>query len=394
LALAVGALAALFVLWYGFTSVQESLAGYQKKLETAQAEVRNRRMTVTKGNRAAQKIAHWEEQSLPKNTEKAQSLYQKWLLDLVQKHKLTDGNVVNLSGRSVKGVFHQFTFKVKGRAGLAQVTRLLHDFYSVDRLHRVRLLRLKPLDDSTDLDVDLQVEVLALAGAPDMNQLKNTPSKRLAHGTADAYVKAITERNIFGPPHLPPTVTSTARREYYLNAPVSFSIKGSDPEKRPITYELEKTNIKEGLEFDPKTGSVSWKPDGKGEYELTVRATDAGVPPKSASTTVKFAVVDPPPPPVAREKPPEPPKFDTAKYTYLTAVLDVDGQQEAWLVVRTTGKTLKLQSGEKFDLGTLKGTIRQIYEQDIEIETADGKRMLDSIGESLRDALPLPVGDI
>jgi hypothetical protein len=338
-------------------------------------------------------MAKWEQQSLPHNVEKAQSLYQKWLLDLVQKHQIADGNVAKLSGRQVQGVFHQFTFKVKGRASLAQVTRMLHDFYSVERLHRIRLMRLKPLEDSTDLDLDMQVEVLAMNGAPDANQLKNVASKRLQHGTADQYVKAITERNIFGPPHKAPTVTSTARSQYPNNANVSFSIRGSDPEKRPISYKLEETNIAEGLEFDPKTGDVKWKPSGNGEYELTVTATDAGVPPKSATTTVKFAVVDPPKP--LPDKPREEPvKFDDAKFTYLTAVLDVDGKPEAWLVVRTTGKTLKLQPGEKISVGKFKGTIKEIHQQEIQIETADGNRMLVSIGENLSEGLPLPAGDI
>jgi hypothetical protein len=390
---ALGSVAGLFALWSGGVYLSNKYLAAQLQLTKIQGDLEKNRTIVRKGTRAAQQFAKWEQQSLPANTEKAQSLYQKWLLDLVQKHQIEEGNVTNMAARPVKGIYTQFTFKVKGRASLAQVTRLLHDFYSVDRLHRIRLMRLKPLDDSTDLDLDMQVEALSMAGAPDVNQLKDVPSQRLLHGTADEYVKAITERNIFGPPHKPPTVTTTAKKEYYNDAPVSFSIRGSDPEKRPISYTLDDTNIAEGLEFDPQTGDVKWKPSGNGEYELTVTATDAGVPPKSASTTVKFAVVDRPPPP--DPKPPvEVKKFDDSKYTYLTAVLDVDGKPEAWLVVRTTGKTLKLLPGEKFTIGQLKGTIKEIHDQEIQIETSDGKRLLVSIGESLRDGLPLPMGDI
>ena len=88
--------------------------------------------------------------------------------------------------------------------------------------------------------------------------------------------------------------------------------------------------------------------------------------------------------------PPPPPPFDTAKHTFLTGVVGADDQSEAWLQVRTTGQMLKLRTGEKFDVGTLKGKIHFIGEQEIQIETTDGKRLLVYIGECLRDGLPLP----
>lgn len=392
LAIAVGSLGALFALWYGFEWFQSSLNTRQTQLETVQKKLNDAKRTVRKGQQAAQKLVRFEQQSLPSNLERSQSLYQKWLLDLVQRHQLADSTVNATAGRVSKGVYHQFTFSVKGRASLAQVTRIMHDFYAVDRLHRIRRLRLKPVPDSTDVDVDLLVEVLALATAPDATELKHVPSQRLQHGSSDDYVKALTERNFFGPPHQAPTIANTASSKYELGKMVSFSVKGNDPEKRPVSYTIDKSNISGG-ELDPKLGTFIWKPTEKGDYEMTVRVTDGGVPPKSVTQTIKFAVVDPPPPEVVVERPP-PPKFDNAKYTYLSAVLDVDGQPEAWLIVRTTGQTLKLQPGEKFDVGTLQGTILEISGQEIEIETADGQRSLISIGQTLRDGLVLPPGDI
>lgn len=393
LAGAVGGLLALFAVWYVFDAVQSRLTARETELEGLQRKINERELIVRRGQIATKKLVQFEQQSLPGNIERAQSLYQKWLLDLLQKHKIAEGNVTAVGGgRISKGVYQQLTFAVKGRGDLAKVTRLLHDFYSVDRLHRLRRVGLKPLEDSTDIDIDLNVEVLAMLSAPNLKELKNSPSERLQYGDADAYAKAILERNFFGPPHLPPRVTSTARSTYPIGSSVSFSVRGEDPEKRAVTYSLEKASF-DGGTLDEKTGAFTWKPETKGSYELTIRATDAGVPAKSTTHTVKFAIVDPPPP-REPEKIVEKPKFDTAKFTYLTAVLDVGGQPEAWLLVRTTGQTLKLQVGEKFDVGTMQGVIRRIGEQDVEVETADGKRWLISIGENLREGFALPAGDI
>lgn len=393
LAMAVGAMVAVFGLWYFYDWMRTSLDQREKELARIQKQINEKNLVVRRGQKASQQLVRYEQQSLPSNIERAQSLYQDWLLDLVQRHQLSDSNVTAVaSSRATNRIYHQFTFSLKGRASLAQATRLMHDFYSADRLHRLRRVRLKPVPDSSALDIEMMIEVLALTTAPDAKELRNAPSDRLKNGTAEDYVKAITERNIFGPPHLPPRLTSTARGSYPIGSAISFSVKGEDPEKRAVMYVLEKANF-EGGALDEKTGAFTWNPESKGNYELTVRVTDGGVPPKSTTQTFKFAVVDPPPPrttPQVVEKP----KFDTAKYTYLTAVLDVDGQPEAWLVIRTTGQTLKLQPGEKFDVGSLQGTIRAITEQEVEVETSDGKRLLITIGDSLRDGAALPAGDI
>jgi hypothetical protein len=389
LAGAIGVILGAGALWYAFDTYQKAITLREDALRKVQRDVDSRKLIVRQGQIAAKKLVKFEQQSLPSNL--GSSLYLNWLLDLVQRHGISDSNVTPISGRSSKGVYQQFNYSLKGRATLEQTTRLLHEFYSVDRLHRVRKLTLKPGDDG-ELNLDMAIEVLALTSAPDTKELKSAPSDRLKHGPVNDYIKAITQRNLFGPPHRPPSITTTARSNYYIGSSVSFSVKGSDPEKRPVSYALEDQSF-EGGKFDPKTGEFSWKPDEKGEYEITVRATDAGTPPKSAKQTIKFAVVDPPP-----EKPPEKvvakPKFDTAKYTYLTAVIEVDGRPEAWLVVRTTGETLKLQPGEKFTAGTFKGTITEISEQDIKVETSDGEVLLISIGENLREGFMLPAGDI
>jgi hypothetical protein len=99
----------------------------------------------------------------------------------------------------------------------------------------------------------------------------------------------------------------------------------------------------------------------------------------------------PPPPPVARRDtpppprrvdPPPPPAFDHTKQTFLNAIVSVDGQPKIWLEVRTLGKKFELGVGEKFEIGKVRGSVRQVYGHEAEIEL-DGKSRRVTVGSSL-----------
>jgi hypothetical protein len=391
LAISVGVLLVLGVLWYGWSWKESSLAARRARLSRLQGEVQKNEITLARARKATEEMNKFEQQSLPGDVERAQSLYQKWLLELVQRHGIQEGNVSAVTGRAVKGVYQQLAFSIKGRTDLVQATQLLHEFYSSDRLHRIRRLRMNPINEGKEIDLDIMIEVLALDSAPrNVTELKHGVSDRLTHGDAADYVKAIASRNMFQPPHQPPKITTTARSSYPLGSSVGFSIKGDDPERTSVKYAIEKASM-EGARIDPRTGEFSWRPLEKGSYEIEVSATDSGLPAKTSKQTIKFAVVDPPkPPPVVRnETPPPPPPFDTAKFAYLTAVLGVDDKSEAWVMLRTTGQTLKLHPGDKFDVGTMRGTVIEIGVQDMVIETSDGYRLQLYLGENFRQAMPI-----
>ncbi len=62
-----------------------------------------------------------------------------------------------------------------------------------------------------------------------------------------------------------------------------------------------------GVELDPETGDLSWTPDelqGPGRYDILVRVTDSGEPPRSASTRVPVQVNEANRPPVLAGIPP------------------------------------------------------------------------------------------
>lgn len=102
----------------------------------------------------------------------------------------------------------------------------------------------------------------------------------------------------------------------------------------------------------------------------------------------------PPPPPQVRSNPPvtpppPPPRFDESKYSFLTAVLQVDDQPEAWIHVRPTGQVLRVRRGDRLEVGSFQAVVAGIGREHIELQ-AEGERLALRIGRSLHLAEPLP----
>ncbi len=81
--------------------------------------------------------------------------------------------------------------------------------------------------------------------------------------------------------------------------------------------------------------------------------------------------------------------FDPVSQTFLTGITATDGQPEAWFDLRADDKTVKLKKGQSLDVGQFQGTVVEIDESDVVLES-DGERWLLSIGEKLDDAFALP----
>jgi len=81
---------------------------------------------------------------------------------------------------------------------------------------------------------------------------------------------------------------------------------------------------------------------------------------------------------------------DATDYTYLTAVINVNDQLEAWFTSRNTGEVVKLHQGETIDIGQFRGTIIDIEGSDIVVESDDEERWLLTVGENLAQASALP----
>jgi hypothetical protein len=81
--------------------------------------------------------------------------------------------------------------------------------------------------------------------------------------------------------------------------------------------------------------------------------------------------------------------FDPADHAFLTAIIDVDGQPQAWFTLRSSDQILKLNKGASLEVGQFFGVVVEIEDQDVIIDS-DGERWLLSLGDSLTRAAALP----
>jgi hypothetical protein len=226
----------------------------------------------------------------------------------------------------------------------------------------------------------MHIEALSLKKAASVDKLEERDSDRLALKQRDAYYDAIVGRNIFGPRNNEPKLEVTGPLEVYLGRTAELTIKGNDPDPLDQVFMNLVQSAAEDAKLDSVTGKLLWTPKTAGTFEFVVQGTDDGFP-ALQSKPEKLVVT------VKEQKPPEPKglEFDVAKFTILTSILSVNGQGEIWLHVRPTGQIVMLREGDKFEIGSVKGTVSQIGEYDFLFDF-EGKRRQLARGEFLEQA--------
>jgi len=215
-------LAAVFgamVLYFGgewvLKTLQNPIDTARLKTERLKKEIKKRENELARARKAAKQLAVWETQSLPADVEVARSLYQAWLVELVDEVKLDDPSVNSGEPVSRQGMYHTLPFSVRGRGTLEQLAGFLFVFYRTDLLHQVRSLNITPLANSDRLDLSMSIEALVLPGAGPERRKGDTAeqaqetifaefrrrawrnSQRLASAALADY-DPIVQRNLFG----------------------------------------------------------------------------------------------------------------------------------------------------------------------------------------------------
>lgn len=378
--------AATLLIMGGFYTLDKILTAFDER-DTKEITLRDKLATqnriVLQGTKADRDMRDWRERSLPEDRALAQALYLDWLGKRADEAGLGGRKVSPVAGHFEGKVYYVHRFLLSGQGDLKQLTRLLYDFYSVDHMHRISRLNIKPLTTSKQLDISMTVEAISVTGAPDRETLAEPPANRLARPEIEEYVNTILSRNFFAPANQPPKVASTTSQQGNPDKPLSFRLQATDPESDPLSYYLE-GDAPEGLQIR-SNGEVSWTPKELGEYEFAYRVEDGGLPSKSARGVVKLAVVvapDPPPTPTPK------PGFDPATQATVSGITESDGRPAIWINVRTEGKVLKLREGDEVSVGTVQGKVAKIrvQQRDAEIATEDGGTVVVSLGQALVEA--------
>ena len=381
LAIVVGLLLAVAVGMFTWNWVSSAFRKKRGALAALENQVEDRQRVERAGQLAAERVRDYETRSLPSNLELAKSLYQDWLLDLVTDEIGFDDPMVDrLLSRPRGNVYTQLEFRVGGKGDLEQATEFLHKFYSAGHLHRIGRLTLKPARDSDDVTVDAQVQALVLPGTDRADTLSDQPSQRLAKSDFSKYREVFVARNVFGPGNEPPRLSRISQREAVLGEEFQYRIRADDPDRSgQLSFRL-LGEVPEGAKIDQQSGQLSWQPEELGKYDFTVQVTDEGIPAESVEQTFTVAVVEPP----VRE----PSGTEDEEFTYVTAV--TQGQRRlVWLLHRTSGERFKLEEGDSFRAGDLRGKIQKIGARDAELVLQD-RTLTVAVGQNVREGTEIP----
>ncbi|HMC10674.1 MAG TPA: hypothetical protein VKH44_05270 [Pirellulaceae bacterium] len=385
-AIIVACVAVLIVGYFAYGWVAGQFSRRTAEITRLTDEIKKFDRTANLGRAAARKISQYEERSLPANLEFASTHYQTWLVNEMELAGLIEPNMrlVTEQGGD-KDLFVKQSLQIDANGTLPQVVELLHAFYSVDWLHRITRLTLRPVKDSKLLDITVHIETLSLRKATSTDKLQLRPSNRLALASRDAYYDAIVGRNVFGPRNNEPKISLSGSQDVFLGREADLTVKWTDPDPFDQVYFNLVESAAPDAKLDPVTGKFTWTPKEAGTYEFVVEGADDGFPTKVSNREKIVINVRP------QGDPPKPTIFDFAKSTILTALLDVDGQGEVWLHVRPTGQMVTLHQGDQFEIGSVKGTVSQIGEYDFCFDF-EGKRRKLGKGEWLEEAKV--IGDV
>jgi hypothetical protein len=169
--------------------------------------LRDAKLELAKAKRVGRELEALEKKSLPWDPELARARYQDWLLQLVKESGLVNANVdsgepitVSRADRKTKRsveIFTRYTFTVRAKGDLAQITRFLFDFYRGGHLHKIRSFSLTPLGQSQQVNLNVTIEALSLPQADREAELATLVSEQLARPDVRDY-QLIARRNLFG----------------------------------------------------------------------------------------------------------------------------------------------------------------------------------------------------
>lgn len=332
-------------------------------LQGIDSRISDQENITLQGMQAATRKRYYVQTSPTSDIADARNQYIAWLKKTWREDIGVNLTGVNL-GKNVtlksdsRAVAEQMSFTIRPSVTLKQLVTFLDAFYSVDMLHRIKLLKLTPKTEAAGkkrirtgkLSATIQIEVLALTGAIERDQLAT--AYRDAGIEIEKAMDTIVRRDVFGAANNSPTVKIKKNPSYTSGESVSISVTGNDADEEDVLLmELIKSEVEEAeLKPDAKgsKGKLTIPGQPAGKYEFVVRITDNGLPAKSTEEKVQITFKDPKKPPA---KKPKPPPVKMALETRITGNLkNADGSWCVLIKSRMDGQSYRLAQGESFEL--------------------------------------------
>ncbi len=177
------------------------------RLDTVVRSIADTKNDQLLAQKLGKRLDGYADRALPYDAQLARSLYQEWLLNLVEKHQFLSTAVdaaqpvaIELRSRTKKGkrvrVGNRIAYSLRGQASLAKLAAFLNDFRSAGHLHKIRSMSLNPIGNEGQLDTSLAIEVLCLDASPNKDQLSDLLLVKESEGSTSDYSDLV-RRNLF-----------------------------------------------------------------------------------------------------------------------------------------------------------------------------------------------------
>ncbi len=204
------AMSAVGVLWAGDVGyrnlIEQPAKDRAEKIEQLDTQINKARETIFESAGATERLDELERLSLPHDPELARARYQDWLLDLVQSVELNGASVdagkpaavaiKDRDTRKPKEIFLRFSFSLRGRGTLQQISRFLHYFYQAGHLHKIASITMNPVSGGRLIDFSANIEAVGLSRCERKGELSGESVQRLASANFADY-QSISRRNLF-----------------------------------------------------------------------------------------------------------------------------------------------------------------------------------------------------
>jgi Tfp pilus assembly protein PilO len=199
LAVAAGGLTLAILGYYGLSALLTPLRDRRAQVHQLQEKLEKQNQDYVRLQKAKKRLEEWNTRALPTDVEEGRLLYDDWLLGLTDQARWRKKKVDPAEAHAHKGIYTSLPFTVHGQGSLDELTRFLHAFYSAGHLHQIRRLNIKPLEKSSDFELNLTIEAISLPTADRKEELSAKPAPKPLAGQLADYQKAIGGRNMFAP---------------------------------------------------------------------------------------------------------------------------------------------------------------------------------------------------
>lgn len=204
----VGVLALLYVGDYVYrTYIEEPSRNATVALEKLDKQLQDAADSQLIAKKISQKMEDFAGRALPYNPDVARSLYQDWLLKLMERHEMAGISIdasapvpIEIKSRTTKKknrlIGYRISYSVHGKTSLPKWVNWVRDFESSGHLHKIKSLTLIPLGNGNEIDANLTIEAVSLQAAEREDQLTQWIRNPQQEPSASVLASFV-QRNIF-----------------------------------------------------------------------------------------------------------------------------------------------------------------------------------------------------